>query len=64
MDNTPAGIDPADTTALSYDDVAYEEQLPTEAERAAAASFAKRIGTSKVYLLSETSALGRGGKVR
>ncbi|KAF5321858.1 hypothetical protein D9619_001218 [Psilocybe cf. subviscida] len=41
-------------TELSYDDnVAYEEQLPTEAEQAA--SLAKRIGTSKVYLLAESA---------
>ena len=64
MDNTPIGVDIAEVSALSYDEVAYEEQLPTEAERAAAASFAKRIGTSKVYLLSESSAVGRVGKVR
>ncbi|KAF9480242.1 hypothetical protein BDN70DRAFT_877868 [Pholiota conissans] len=62
MDNTPIGVDIAEVSALSYDEVAYEEQLPTEAERAAAASFAKRIGTSKVYLLSESSAVGRVGK--
>ena len=57
-------------TALSYDDtVSYEEQLPTEAERAAeaarAASLANRIGSSKVYLLSESSAAAtRATKVR
>ncbi|KAJ7179572.1 hypothetical protein C8R46DRAFT_1345896 [Mycena filopes] len=38
---------------LSYDDTAYEEQLPTAAEQA---SLANRIGTSKVYLLSESVA--------
>ncbi|PPQ82260.1 hypothetical protein CVT26_009976 [Gymnopilus dilepis] len=70
MDNLPEGVlpDPVSTSGsamLSYDDtVAYEEQLPTaeEAERAAAASLAKRIGSSKVYLLSESSAAAsRGG---
>ena len=51
--------------ALSYDDtVAYEEQLPTEAERESAASLANRIGSSKVYLLSESSVATRVGKVR
>ncbi|KAJ7499384.1 hypothetical protein FB451DRAFT_1205262 [Mycena latifolia] len=39
--------------SLSYDDTAYEEQLPTPAEQA---SLANRIGTSKVYLLSESVA--------
>ncbi|KAF8966488.1 hypothetical protein BDZ97DRAFT_1917591 [Flammula alnicola] len=61
MDNTPDGIAPEELATLSYDDtVAYEEQVPTEAERAA--SLAKRIGTSKVYLLSESSAVTRVGK--
>ncbi|KAJ6543869.1 hypothetical protein B0H19DRAFT_1168712 [Mycena capillaripes] len=45
--------------ALSYDDTAYEEQLPTATEQA---SLANRIGTSKVYLLSETVASRVGGK--
>ncbi|KIM34816.1 hypothetical protein M413DRAFT_20860 [Hebeloma cylindrosporum] len=63
MDNFPEGIAPQDTMALSYDDnVAYEEQLPTEAERERAASLANRIGSSKVYLLSESSAASRVGK--
>ncbi|KAJ7087269.1 hypothetical protein B0H15DRAFT_923035 [Mycena belliarum] len=43
--------------ALSYDETTYEEQLPTPAEQA---SLANRIGTTKVYLLSETVA--RAGK--
>ena len=65
MDNFPDGIAPQDTMALSYDDtVAYEEQLPTEAERERAASLANRIGSSKVYLLSESSVATRVGKVR
>ncbi|KAJ6516356.1 hypothetical protein C8R45DRAFT_959840 [Mycena sanguinolenta] len=39
--------------ALSYEETTYEEQLPTEAEQA---SLARRIGTTKVYLLSESVA--------
>ncbi|KAJ3518026.1 hypothetical protein NLJ89_g124 [Agrocybe chaxingu] len=64
MDSAPDGIAPQESEMLSYDDdVAYEKQLPTEAERAAqAASFAQRIGISKVYLLSESSAAARAGK--
>ena len=62
MDNTPDGVDIQELSALNYDDtVAYEEQIPTEAE---VASLAKRIGNSKVYLLSESSAVTRVGKVR
>ena len=62
MDNTPDGVDIQEFSALNYDDtVAYEQQLPTEAE---VASLAKRIGNSKVYLLSESSAATRAGKVR
>jgi hypothetical protein len=58
-----------ESTMLSYDDtVAYEEQLPTEEELAAAsrtASLANRIGNSRVYLLSEsTAATTRTTKVR
>ncbi|KAJ7745523.1 hypothetical protein B0H14DRAFT_2986318 [Mycena olivaceomarginata] len=41
--------------ALSYDDTAYEEQLPTPSEQA---SLARRIGTTKVYLLAETTKVG------
>ncbi|KAH9482995.1 hypothetical protein JR316_0005095 [Psilocybe cubensis] len=59
MDNTPDGIPPQDISTLSYDeDVAYEAQLPTEAE-IAASSLANRISRSKVYLLSESSATNR-----
>ncbi|PFH46060.1 hypothetical protein AMATHDRAFT_70684 [Amanita thiersii Skay4041] len=55
---------PVDTTTisteLSYDDtIPYEEQLPTEAEAlgaGGASSLANRIGNTKVYLLSDTSA--------
>ena len=65
MDNFPDGIAPQDNMALSYDDtVAYEEQLPTEAERERSASLATRIGSSKVYLLSESSVATRTSKVR
>jgi len=65
MDNFPDGVTPQEAMALSYDDsVAYEEQLPTEAERECAASLANRIGSSKVYLLSESSATTRVSKVR
>ena len=58
-----------ESTMLSYDDtVAYEEQLPTEEEMAAATtteSLANRIGNSRVYLLSEsTAATTRTTKVR
>lgn len=62
MDNTPDGVDIQEFSTLNYDDtVAYEQQVPTEAE---VASLAKRIGNSKVYLLSESSAVARTGKVR
>ncbi|KAJ3913145.1 hypothetical protein F5877DRAFT_52907 [Lentinula edodes] len=46
--------------ALSYDEtLPYEDQLPTAAE----AALASRIGSTKVYLLSESSAVVvRGGK--
>jgi len=58
-----------ESTMLSYDDtVAYEKQLPTEEELAAATrtvSLANRIGNSRVYLLSEsTAATSRTTKVR
>ncbi|KAJ7762776.1 hypothetical protein DFH07DRAFT_813425 [Mycena maculata] len=56
MDNFPDEV-PDAYPALSYDETAYEEQLPTPAEQA---SLANRIGTSKVYLLSETVATSRG----
>ncbi|PPR03323.1 hypothetical protein CVT24_012599 [Panaeolus cyanescens] len=67
MDNTPEGVAPEDLALLSYDDkIAYEDQLPTEAERAAeaASAFAKRISTSKVYLLSESTTSGRATKLK
>ncbi|KAF5371944.1 hypothetical protein D9615_008089 [Tricholomella constricta] len=60
MDNWPDGVAPevvGDT--LSYDDnIAYEEQISNDPERA---SLANRIGSTKVYLLSETS-IARAGK--
>ncbi|KAF7301270.1 hypothetical protein MIND_00691800 [Mycena indigotica] len=57
MDTSPDDLYPA---ALSYDnDTAYEEQLPTAEEQA---SLAKRIGQTKVYLLSESVA--RAGSKR
>jgi hypothetical protein len=49
-------------STLSYDDsIPYEDQLPTE--EPARASLANRIGSTKVYLLSESS-IARVGKVR
>jgi hypothetical protein len=65
MDNSPEGVSPDLLNSLSYDDtVAYEEQVPThvsnDPERA---SLANRIGNTKVYLLSESTAT-RAGKVR
>ncbi|KAJ7367846.1 hypothetical protein DFH08DRAFT_829566 [Mycena albidolilacea] len=50
QDSTPDAF-----PALSYDDTAYEEQLPTPSEQA---SLARRIGTNKVYLLAETTKVG------
>ena len=70
MDATDDIAPHTESTMLSYDDtVAYEEQLPTEDEQAAAAtrttSLANRIGNSKVYLLSESAvATTRTTKVR
>jgi len=59
MENTPDGIAPDAMPVLSYDDnVAYEDQVPTHASEGA--SLANRIGTTKVYLLSES--LARVGK--
>ena len=73
MDNSPDTMSPdlfasytSTSEGLSYDDtIPYEEQIPTEDEKGAAeaASLAKRIGTAKVYLLSDTS-VARVGKVR
>lgn len=55
------------TDALSYDDtVAYEQQLPSVTEieagldpRSNENPLANRIGNTKIYLLSETSAAAR-----
>ena len=50
---------------LSYDDdVIYEDQFPTQhANDVPRSSLADRIGTAKIYLLSETTST-RVGKVR
>ncbi|GLB33260.1 putative nuclear cap-binding protein subunit 3 [Lyophyllum shimeji] len=60
MDNWPDGVSPdavAAADTLSYDDtVAYEEQVPAPES----ASLANRIGSTKVYLLSETSVARAG----
>lgn len=65
MENFPDNDIAPEFTVLSYDDtVAYEEQVPThpsnDPERS---SLANRIGSTKVYLLSESS-VARVGKVR
>jgi hypothetical protein len=53
----------AEYSTLSYDDtVPYEDQLPDDGEPAQA-SLANRIGSTKVYLLSESS-VARVAKVR
>ncbi|KAG5645258.1 hypothetical protein DXG03_006560 [Asterophora parasitica] len=65
MDNWPDGVAPEVAgEMLSYDDsVAYEEQIPTHPSNdPGRASLANRIGTTKVYLLSETS-VARATKV-
>jgi hypothetical protein len=70
MDATDGMGSLAESAMLSYDDtVQYEEQLPTEEERIAAAartgSLVNRIGSSRVYLLSESAAaITRTTKVR
>ncbi|KAJ7725056.1 hypothetical protein B0H16DRAFT_1895232 [Mycena metata] len=56
MDTFPADGAPDAFPDLSYDDTAYEEQLPTPAEQAA--SLANRISSNKVYLLSESTRVG------
>ncbi|KAF5363983.1 hypothetical protein D9756_000945 [Leucocoprinus leucothites] len=49
--------------ALSYDDsVDYEHQIPTTAEEDPRSNLASRIGNTKIYLLSETSAAARNAK--
>ncbi|CAK5275832.1 unnamed protein product, partial [Mycena citricolor] len=59
MDTTEESI----PDALSYDDTAYEDQLPSAAEQAQAqASLRNRIGASKVYLLSDAVKTKVGGK--
>lgn len=55
---------PEELSTLSYDEtVPYEEQLPDPSTETERTSLANRIGSSKVYLLSESSA-ARVGKVR
>jgi hypothetical protein len=57
----------AEYSTLSYDDtVPYEDQLPIQPSNdddPSRTSLANRIGTTKVYLLSESS-IARVGKVR
>jgi hypothetical protein len=65
MDNFPDGVSAPDLTTLSYDEsVPYESQVPThpsnDPERA---TLLNRIGSTKVYLLSDT-AQARFAKVR
>jgi hypothetical protein len=51
-----------DFAVLSYDDTtAYEEQVPQPSSDPAPSSLAGRIGSTKVYLLSES--IPRVGKV-
>ncbi len=67
--NPPFEVNVEEVPVLSYDDtIPYDEQVPTnpqaelEPERA---SLANRIGTTKVYLISEAvSGVARAGKVR
>jgi hypothetical protein len=64
MDNSPEDVSPDLLNTLSYDDnIAYEEQLPTQPSNDERASLANRIGNAKVYLLAESS-VNRVGKVR
>nr|GAT46099.1 predicted protein [Mycena chlorophos] len=56
-------MDFGDSAALSYEDTAYETQLPS-AEEQAAASLRARIGNTKVYLLSDTLSTTRVGSKR
>ena len=66
MDNSPEGVSPDLLNALSYDDIAYEEQLPVQTfndSEPQPGSLANRIGNTKVYLLAESS-VNRVGKVR
>jgi len=61
MDN--ATLADADVSVLSYDDtMAYDDQVPYPNDPEPV-SLANRIGNTKVYLLSESSA-ARVGKVR
>lgn len=62
MDTFPDDTHNDDIDAsLSYDDtVPYEEQVP--ATDSASGGLASRIGTNRLYLLAESSALGAAGK--
>jgi hypothetical protein len=64
MDIASEAIPPAEYSSLSYDDtVPYEDQLSPNDDEPSHASLANRIGSTKVYLLSESS-IARVGKVR
>jgi hypothetical protein len=63
MDIASEANPPIEYSTLSYDDtVPYEDQLPN-ADEPAQSSLANRIGSTKVYLLSESS-IARVAKVR
>lgn len=63
MENVPESDISPDFAVLSYDDTtAYEEQVPAHpSDDPARPSLAGRIGSTKVYLLSES--IPRVGKV-
>jgi hypothetical protein len=64
MDIATEANPPAEYSTLSYDDtIPYEEQLPVNTDEPAHNPLASRIGSTKVYLLSESS-IARVGKVR
>jgi hypothetical protein len=57
-----ATLEEEPVSTLSYDDTTpYEEQI---AASEPSGGLADRIGTTRVYLLSESSSSGRLGKVR
>jgi hypothetical protein len=65
METLPGDDIAPEFTVLSYDDdVTYEEQIPAHTHNDSEhTSLANRIGSTKVYLLSESS-VARVGKVR
>ena len=64
MDIASEANQPVGYSTLSYDEsIPYEEQLPSNNDEATYPSLANRIGSTKVYLLSESS-VARVGKVR